>query len=147
MYQRIKEIISKKNLNISNFEKKIEVGNAAISSIIKRKSNPSGDILSKILKAFPDISAEWLFTGEGDMYKNSLVDNPKGLPLLPIHAVAGSFIGNTSPVKEYNIEEFISIPMFNEKADCYIPMIGNSMHPKYQSGDILACICSSVSII
>lgn len=135
---RINEIISKENLTISSFEKKINCSTSTITRIIQRDSNVSGDILNKILITFPTINSDWLITGEGHMYKNTNVYN-KGLPLLPIHAVAGKFIGNTTAIKEYQIEEYISIPMFNEKADCYIPMIGNSMHPKYQSGDILAC--------
>jgi hypothetical protein len=58
---RINKLISEKNLNISSFEKKIGVGNNSIGTIIKKNSNVSGQILSKILNTFEDVNAEWLF--------------------------------------------------------------------------------------
>ena len=69
---RIKHLINKKNMNISSFEKKIGVGNNSIGTIIRRNSNISGEILSKILISFNDINAEWLMTGKGEMLKQTL---------------------------------------------------------------------------
>ena len=59
-------------MNISSFEKKIGVGNNSIGTIIRRNSNISGEILSKILISFNDINAEWLMTGKGEMLKQTL---------------------------------------------------------------------------
>jgi hypothetical protein len=67
---RIKELIVYKKLNNSSFEKKIGVGNNSIGTIITKKTNVSGAILSKILNNFEDISAEWLVIGKGNMVKN-----------------------------------------------------------------------------
>jgi hypothetical protein len=36
----------------------------------KRGVKPSIEILNKILAAFPNLSADWLITGKGAMYKN-----------------------------------------------------------------------------
>lgn len=66
---RIKELINRKNLNISSFERSIGVGNNTIGTILNRNSNVSGEILSKILNHFTDVSADWLITGKGEMYR------------------------------------------------------------------------------
>jgi len=68
--ERIKILIDTENLNISTFESMIGAGNNTIGTSIKRNSNFSSSILSKILKKYKNINAEWLLTGEGEMYKN-----------------------------------------------------------------------------
>lgn len=68
--KRISNLITEKKMSISAFEKKIGVGNAVVVSIIRRDSNVSGDVLSKILNIFPELDANWLITGKGNMYKN-----------------------------------------------------------------------------
>lgn len=65
---RIKNLIDKNNLTISAFEKKIGSGNAVIVKLLQRNSNPSGDIMLKILQSFPEVDANWLITGKGSMY-------------------------------------------------------------------------------
>lgn len=35
-------------------------------------SQPGGDMLVKILTVYPDLSAEWLMRGEGDMFKTNI---------------------------------------------------------------------------
>lgn len=69
---RIKKIIETENVTIAGFERIIGAGSASILSIIKRNSNVSGDILSKILSTFPLLDANWLILGKGSMY---LFDN------------------------------------------------------------------------
>ena len=68
---RIKELIEFKKMNISSFEKKIGAGNNSIGTLINRNSNVSGQILSKILNTFEDVSSDWLLTGKGDMLRSS----------------------------------------------------------------------------
>jgi GTP1/Obg family GTP-binding protein len=64
---RIKELINYKNHSISSFEKEIGAGNNSIGTLIRKDSNISGDILSKILSKFPEVNANWLITGKGNM--------------------------------------------------------------------------------
>lgn len=68
---RIKELIEFKKMNISSFEKKIGAGNNSIGTLINRNSNVSGQILSKILNSFEDVSSDWLLTGKGEILRNS----------------------------------------------------------------------------
>ncbi len=63
-------------------------------------------------------------------------DNPRGIPLIPVEAMAGIFRGDLT-VMDYECERYI-IPGF-ECADFLIYVKGTSMAPNYSSGDIVAC--------
>ena len=60
----------------------------------------------------------------------------KGIPLIPIDAMAG-FGGGDMQVMEYECERYV-IPMFRD-AEFLISVKGSSMYPKYNSGDLVAC--------
>lgn len=60
----------------------------------------------------------------------------EGIPLIPIEAMAGALTSEQT-ILEYECERYV-IPMF-KGADFLIPVKGFSMHPKYNSGDIVAC--------
>lgn len=69
--------------------------------------------------------------------KFSYTDNAvKGIPLIPLSAMAGAFTGDTS-VMEYECERYV-IPAF-KGADFLIQVKGDSMQPTYYSGDLVAC--------
>ncbi len=60
-----------------------------------------------------------------------------GIPLIPIEAMAGVLSGNSAQVMERECERY-NIPMF-KGAEFLIRISGDSMQPKYYSGDIVAC--------
>jgi transcriptional regulator with XRE-family HTH domain len=66
--QKIKQLIDKENLSISAFEKKIGAGNNSIGTLLNKNSNISGVVLSKILEAYPNLSLDWFFKDEGEMF-------------------------------------------------------------------------------
>ncbi len=68
---RIRKIIKDKNLSFSAFEKKIGMSNNSIQVALKRNANLKDETLNHILAAFPEISAEWLLTGKGEMIRNA----------------------------------------------------------------------------
>lgn len=132
-----------------------------------RKGKPSFDVLEKVC-ANANISAEWLLLGKGEMlmdmfeirkpmifhsddtlYENKtqedaedkpiarLATSPgEGIPLLPIDAWAGLFKGEQT-VTLAECDHFI-VPAF-KNADFLIPVRGDSMVPRYYSGDLVAC--------
>lgn len=64
--------------------------------------------------------------------------NNKGVPLIPIDAMAGFGTGSTQ-VMDYDTKTYV-VPEFTElKVDFMIPVKGSSMYPKYNSGDLVAC--------
>lgn len=61
----------------------------------------------------------------------------KGLPLIPIDAMAG-FGNGEKTVLELECEHYY-VPDFQKKADFLIRITGTSMSPKYYNGDVVAC--------
>ena len=72
MEDRIRLILKAKNITASTFADKIGVQRSAVSHIFSGRNNPSLDFLQRVLKAYPDISAEWLMNGKGEMNKDTL---------------------------------------------------------------------------
>ena len=73
MRERIKLIMDAKRLRPSSFADKVGISRPTISQIVGvgdkgRKNDPSIGTIEKILKAFPDISQTWFYSGEGSMY-------------------------------------------------------------------------------
>lgn len=142
--------------------------NAGLSVGLIGKAKLSGKGMSsinieKILLAYPELSAEWLLTGNGPMMKTEGEKKDEsggdlhaderhdagqlplatpatipgeGIPLLPIDAMAGALTGDVS-VLPYECEYYY-VPVFTG-ADFLITVSGNSMNPTFQSGDIVAC--------
>jgi len=80
--ERIRKIIKDKNLSVSAFEKKIGMSNNSIQVALKRNANLKDDTLNHVLAAFPDISAEWLLTGKGEMIRNAYPPVPDRTPVV-----------------------------------------------------------------
>ena len=79
MIERIKRIITERDMTLSSFANTTGIHPTTLSHIIngreiagkgKVKQIPSTDVIMKILSAFPDINAEWLIRGTGPMDKN-----------------------------------------------------------------------------
>lgn len=70
--QRIKELIDFKEMSINSFSKKINIVQTTLNRQINgdTSSIPVGTI-EAILHYFPEISAEWLLRGEGEMIKGA----------------------------------------------------------------------------
>jgi len=67
MNERIRKILEEKNLNASRFADEIGVQRSSISHIISGRNKPSLDFIQKVLLRYPDLSAEWLVSGKGQM--------------------------------------------------------------------------------
>lgn len=75
---RIKHLISFKQLSISSFSREIGLINGVtISKIINQNRKPSSKTIGRIIQAFPDINYDWLITGQGEMIKSSVVKSVK----------------------------------------------------------------------
>lgn len=70
--ERIKILIEKlEEENQRKFALKIGVSTTGLNSMLpgNRESKPSFEVLNKILSTYPQVSATWLLTGEGEMFK------------------------------------------------------------------------------
>jgi transcriptional regulator with XRE-family HTH domain len=79
MKDRIHKIMVEKGLTISTFAVETGINPATISFILNGRKDkignrtfqePSRNVLTNILDTYPDISSEWLFNGNGPMYKS-----------------------------------------------------------------------------
>ena len=165
--ERVKEIIRYYGLSISAFEKKIHMSNNSIQTAIKRTASMKDETLIHILTTFPDISPEWLLLGNGKMFrKDNVYDNTnsnsaanenrdtyptvenninfdcvsfKNTALIPlITETAFSKIKYKALITTDHVLEKYHVPTFKD-VDFLVSVKGNSMSPKYNSGDLVAC--------
>lgn len=112
----------KTNITLEKLQKIANSLNVPLLSLISDESN--GSIETEV----KEMSSE---------YKTSSIQ--KRIPLVNVKAVGG--FGNDSfSISEKDIEEYYVIPRFKyQKIDFMIQVTGDSMRPRYKSGDIVAC--------
>ena len=146
---RIFEYISAKGLKPTRLEKEIGLSNGYLRTQERRDADLGEGVLLKILDYCLDLNPIWVLTGKGNMLNTSAQQiiaheeipiaykSKEGIPLIPIDAMAGALTENSQAVMEYECEHYV-IPMF-KGAEFLIPVKGDSMQPKYYSGDFVAC--------
>ncbi len=119
----------------TRFEDYCGLAHGTISAI--KAAGPSASAVTRICSACPELNLNWLFTGLGKMLKTS--DQPKptahSLPLIPAEAFAGPGLPS---YEDERIEDFYTVSEF-KNSDFLIRVKGDSMVPKYNGGDIVAC--------
>lgn len=139
LINRVKDIINDLGISEREFASSIGIGQRSINYYLKGQQKPGLDLIVKIADTYPDISMNWLITGDGDMRGKSILlpSQLKPLPLYDVDAAAGYESFDVMISKEKVAGEFV-IPTF-ASADWMIHVRGASMYPKYSSGDIIAC--------
>lgn len=135
----------------TRFAKYIGVAPSTVSTWLARDSFDYDLLFAKCEMVSPD----WLLTGKGKMLKSD-TDKPveayktfakpskssnrqKGIPLIPIEAVAGFPAADSDGVYLEDCDHY-AIPEFEAKgANFLIRVSGDSMLPLYNNGDIIAC--------
>ena len=142
---RISKFIQYKNITIAEFERNVSLANGYIK---KFKGSIGSDKLNNITSYYPDINIDWLITGKGSMLKseisNMLAESPmeygkkQTRPRIPYTAAAGSL---TSAVEGITANQCEQIPRINAFPDYDFTIIlkGDSVEPKYEGGDEVAC--------
>lgn len=69
---RIKQFIDNKKIAVSAFERSIGMANASFGKSLKNGGTIGADKLENILRVYPEVSAEWLLRGEGEMIKQNV---------------------------------------------------------------------------
>ena len=67
IYQRIKYILDKKSISVNALAKQISVAQATLNPQLRGDRTLAANIVEKILISFPDVSAEWVMRGNGNM--------------------------------------------------------------------------------
>ncbi len=69
MKDRIFQLLDEKQITLTAFADEIGVERSTMSHIKAGRSNPSLDVAQKILERYPEVSADWLISGRGAMYR------------------------------------------------------------------------------
>ena len=142
--QSVKDVIGGQN----KFETYIGLSTGYISNMKKNNGGISSDVILKLKNKFSDLNLDWLITGEGPMLKSessNMIAEPlveygkkQTKPHIPYTAAAGSL---TSAVEGITADQCEQIPRINifPEYDFTIIIKGDSMEPKYEGGDEVAC--------
>ena len=143
--ERLSHFLEEENISVPDFCKTIDMHQAYYVEM--RGSIPESK-LKNIMAKYPQLSIEWLMTGEGKMIKSADVQSEENeasteikvitKPRIPYTAAAGSL---TEAVEGVTAEQCEQIPRINifPEYDFTIIIKGNSMEPKYEGGDEVAC--------
>lgn len=151
--ERFIYLLDLKKISMNKLSQEIEVSNSYFSKMVRKKGGFGSEIVEKILRHWPDVSAEWFITGHGSpikaaAYRAEIAEEPEvrydvkkyspgeGIPLITVEAFAGGYTGDIQCL-EHECERYV-VPLFRD-ADFLISVKGNSMYAKYSSGDIVAC--------
>jgi phage repressor protein C with HTH and peptisase S24 domain len=120
-----------------------------LTETLKGRMNATTPLLQNFFKNY-NVNPNYVFLGRlpiinGDKKSIETVDEDqaeyiktkKGLPLIPIDAMAGIGTGDKTALL-LDCEHYY-IPEFQQKADFLIRITGTSMSPKYYNGDVVAC--------
>jgi len=83
--ERIRQYIKEKGLSAASFEKEVGAANGTLGKALKTGGSLSGATLENILTKYRDLSAEWLFRGDGNMLRQAKVVTAEA-----VSAIAGS---------------------------------------------------------
>lgn len=101
--ERLQTIINELyNGNVSEFERASDIKPYTVKNIVgSRKTKPSYDMLESILRNNVQISASWLLTGKGEMFKS---ENPTVQPLVSNGSgTVGGVVGGNVTGNGHNI--------------------------------------------
>ena len=71
VYQRVNEILNNKQVSVNALSKLAGMAQTTLNTQLRGERALSVLVIVKILEIFPDISAEWLLRGVGEMYKSN----------------------------------------------------------------------------
>ena len=75
VYQRIKAYIDDNRISLNALAKTLNMNQSTVLRQVKGEQTLSSTLVENVLKAYPDVSAEWLMRGVGTMYSNQDEDD------------------------------------------------------------------------
>lgn len=143
--QRIKAIVEASGKAINSYASMIGVSQPTLKACVDGNNAPRFDTLQKLIIANPMISAEWLLTGQGEMFKQEDVHiypakytekkQEGSIKLYDLEASAN--LHTLFLRRDENILGEINVPNV-PVCDGAVYVKGDSMYPLLKSGDIIA---------
>ncbi|MBB2952005.1 S24 family peptidase [Sphingobacterium sp. JUb56] len=135
---RIREFTRIKGIDVKTFERNSGLSNGFVSKIGDSIREAS---FKKILASYPTLNKNWVITGVGSIENESTnieTDTSKKTNRVPFYDgdVTASIVGSFSDIKE-DPSFWVDFKPFND-CDALFRVYGDSMYPKYGSGEIVA---------
>lgn len=73
MIERLNTLLKYLKLTSSQFADEIGVQRSSVSHVMSGRNKPGFDFIRKIITKFPEISADWLITGDGEMLREKRI--------------------------------------------------------------------------
>lgn len=125
--------------NKSEFCRRINRPPQAIKDIIGGKgSAPGYELIYDILSSDLGISPSWLLLGNGPMLSVQKDEDPPQTHHLPLISLETVTVSDQPFCDFEKIEDYYTVTEFND-SDFLLRIKGDSMAPKYNGGDLLAC--------
>ncbi|MBR4773096.1 MAG: helix-turn-helix domain-containing protein [Bacteroidales bacterium] len=122
MINRINLILRAKNITARQFAEEIGIQPSGMSHIMSGRNNPSLDFVSKVIRRYPEIDANWLLLGKGEMYASGAAPSfatpptPDEEPLPePAHRPEPTLF-STEPDELPKVEEPSREPLYQDEA-------------------------------
>lgn len=131
---RILRFIEHEGISIREFERKCGFSNGYFNKI----KDFSAQKVEEITAVFPNLNYVWVLTGETCMLNSDMAQPVETRPRIPLTAVAGSLSEAPNGVTMEDCEQLPVVHQF-PSYDFTMLIKGDSMSPKYESGDEVAC--------
>ena len=131
---RILRFIEHEGISIREFERKCGFSNGYFNKI----KDFSAAKVEEIAQVFPNLNYVWVLTGETCMLNSDMAQPVETRPRVPLTAAAGSLSGDSIGV---TLEQCEQMPLIHQipSYDFTMFITGDSMSPKFESGDEIAC--------
>ena len=135
---RVIAVLKAKGLNVNKASKLFGMPQRTLNRQVNEDGKIAMELMYSILDNFPEISPLWLIMGEGDMWRDSNIQQEfLAAPFFSDMPVSAGLRDAFDPSSE-KASGYISLP--SQNANFYFPVSGTSMEPEVFSGDIVGVV-------
>jgi transcriptional regulator with XRE-family HTH domain len=116
MINRIKKLMELKEVSVASFAELLNVNRSSFNHYFSGRSMPSLELVTKILKLYPDISSDWLILGEGEILRevNNMAQRlPYSSQNMPVNSTIP--LSENSQLNEDNQFDLFAISDYNDR--------------------------------
>ena len=138
--QRLKKIMAMLHFKTQNdFAKALNLKAGSLSDVFREKDGMGvSNAIKDRLEFMYGVNREWLTNGTGEPLLKKvqkIVETKEGVPFYDL-SITDSRLEDVM-ITEEQVEYFVNYKPFND-CTAYLPVFGDSMYPKYASGEIIA---------
>lgn len=113
MIDRINLVLKAKNITARQFAEEIGIQPSGMSHIMSGRNKPSLEFVAKVIRRYPEIDANWLLMGRGEMYTSAPAS--RSVPPLPSAPVEPMLFPLDDPLPP----EEVQVPTESESVDLF----------------------------